>query len=481
MTALPEVAKGCPLRVERQSSDIESLAAAVNSLATVESSGARLLDLWVWQSENGNVLNCLSGEGRELVWRTVDLGNRSTYVSVGPVVPAAQWLERDIARTSTVNPQASHPHPSVLHGDPAGAATGRGTFTIPFGPVRSGVVESMLYDVVTAGEDMVLVSTIPGFKARNIEAALCSAPLDQSILIAERIAGVYSVAGALLVAQAIEYASGTCVSFEAAAVRTVLAELERIFNHCDSLMKLCDDASLSVGVAQMGILKERILRLLASLTGHRFGRGVVDLGGVRRGIDPGVLRGDLERFQREYGRVRRLLMSTGSFLDRLQRTGALSRGDAALLGASGPVARGSHLFWDARAERPYAAYGRFPVTAAAKVDCDAMARTEVRLNEIDASIDLCRRIADDVPLDRMPPREAVRPEPGQYAVATVEAPEGEWIACIEVGGTSLARCRIRPASLLNFACFPRACEGWVLTDFAFIEHSFHLSIAGRDR
>jgi len=152
-----------------------------------------------------------------------------------------------------------------------------------------------------------------------------------------------------------------------------------VFNHCDVIMKLCDDASLAVGVAQMGILKEQVMRLLATLTGHRFGRGMVTVGGVARALDGDGLVDQATRLAGSARRVFRLLLATESFLDRLQRTGRLTAADAGALGASGPVARGSGLAWDARAERPYGAYGLHPVRCVTVAAGDAMARFEVRL------------------------------------------------------------------------------------------------------
>lgn len=449
--------------------------------------GPRLLDLWAWDGGGRRGVELLVGQGADLLWHSVGLGGAVEYPGIGHVLPAAHWLERELVGSTAVRPATRpEPRPLDVRSDglerPLREARGVGVFTIPFGPVRSGVVESLLYDVATAGEDMVHVAVRPGAKRRALEARLCELPVEDAPLVAERIAGVFSVAGALAVCQAIEAAAGVDVAPEAAAVRAVLAELERVFNHCDTILRLCDDASLSVGVAQMGILKERILRLLAELTGHRYGRGVVALGGVKRGLDPAVLSRELDAFERTGRRVRRQLLSTSSFLDRLERTGALRTEDAAALGASGPVARGSGLPWDARCERPSGAYRSLQLVPAVMSDRDAMARFEVRLAEIRDSLRLIRELVSACELASPPPPLPVALEEGAAGVGTVEAPEGEWIVSVLAGaGGRLRRCRVRPASVLNFACFPVACRGWVLTDFAFIEHSFGLSVAGRDR
>jgi formate hydrogenlyase subunit 5 len=111
-----------------------------------------------------------------------------------------------------------------------------------------------------------------------------------------------------------------------------------------------------------------------------------------------------------------------------------------------------------------------------------MARTEVRMAEIRDSLRFVFDLATEGDLAAPPPAAGLALGPDALGVGWVEAPEGEWLAVVETGpdGT-ITHARVRPASLLNFGCFQRACEGWVLTDFAFIEHSFGLSVAGYDR
>ncbi|MGH7919644.1 MAG: NADH-quinone oxidoreductase subunit D [Candidatus Dormibacteraceae bacterium] len=447
--------------------------------------GRRLLDLWAWQDGDRGGLELLLGAGEELLWHSMPLPETLAYPALGHLSAAAAWLESDLGASGAAHPvPPGDPNPDrALRGDPVPPlrdVEGTGLFTIPFGPVRSGVVESMRYDVATAGEDMIRVAARPGSKHRALERRLTEVSLDLVPLVAERIAGVYSTSVAAAACRAVESTAGAQVAPEAEAVRVALIELERVFNHLDVLMKLCDDASLAVGVAQVGILKERVLRLLARSSGHRYGRGVVVLGGVRRGLDWSALRQELPRFERDLHRVQRRLLRTNSLLDRFQRTGALRGPAAAALGAAGPVARGSQLPWDARSERPWPLYRELDVRPAVMADTDVMARFEVRLAEMRESLRLLGLLV--VQGSTPPPPAAVRPDAGRAGVGSAETPEGEWLISAEMGEEGrLRRCRVRPASILNFACFEVACRGWVLTDFAFIEHSFGLSIAGRDR
>lgn len=443
---------------------------------------ADLLDVWRDLTPNQEDAairrhSLLAALGDQLLLHRVAVEGTEPLPSIADLLPAALPYEADVMTP------AGHRSSSDRHPDAPGATTGDGVFTIPFGPVRSGVVEAMLYEIDTAGEDMLLVRPRFGYKQRGLEARLCSVPLDHVPLVAERIAGMYSVAGAVAVCQAIEDLAGVEPSAEACAVRLILAELERVYNHCDSILKLTDDASLVIGTAQVGILKERVLRLMAQLTGHRYARGIVTIGGVRRGLASIDLREELRRFGADSSRVRRLLLRTDSFLDRLERTGHVPTAIAAALGTSGPVARGSHVPRDVRAQRPSGAYKGAGLQPAVMSDCDAMARTEVRMAEIQGSLRLIVEILKEngTGLSAHPAATLSLPS-NALGVGCVESPEGEWVAVVETGPHGeLVMARVRPASIANFACFQRACEGWVLTDFAFIEHSFGLSVAGRDR
>ena len=106
------------------------------------------------------------------------------------------------------------------------------------------------------------------------------------MLLAERAEGIASVAHALAYCHAVEAIAGCEVPREAALVRVVHAELERIANHLDVAMRLADAAGLAVATARFALHKERVMRLVSGLCGSRFGRGVVVPGGVSASWGP---------------------------------------------------------------------------------------------------------------------------------------------------------------------------------------------------
>ena len=158
---------------------------------------------------------------------------------------------------------------------------GPGLFTIPHGPVRSGVMESIEYLVETPGEDIAHLNMRVFYKHRGIEKRFERLPAADGVLLAERTEGVASVAHALAYCHALERLAGVSVPWPAGLVRVLHAELERLAAHLDSAVRLADAAGLAVATARFGVHKERIARLVSRMCGSRFGRGVVVPGGVR--------------------------------------------------------------------------------------------------------------------------------------------------------------------------------------------------------
>jgi formate hydrogenlyase subunit 5 len=428
------------------------------------------------------------------------------YPAVTPLVGAAFWYERELHDLFGVVPDG---HPRLepltlpLTGQtggrpcPGGAraparidpdehvlarhVSGKGVFTIPHGPVRSGVVESIEYLVETPGEDISHLNMRVFYKHRGIEKRFEALNLMDGLLLAQRVEGIASVAHALAFCHALERIAGCVPPWPARLVRVLHAELERIANHLDVATRLADAAGLAVATARFGWHKERVLRLVSRLSGSRYGRGVVVPGGVSAlpQASPPVILAGAARLERDVAADAAVLMATASFLDRLRRTGPLRPDRAREHGALGPVGRASGYTDDARLARPYDAYpalGLPPGEPQARGD--ALARLQVRLAEVSQSFHLIRQVTDE--LAAAGPAVLAAPcEPAEgRAVGWAEAPQGEVLYDVRLSGGQIARCRPRSASFHNLVLMHEVFAGDVLTDFPFIEASFGLSVAG---
>ena len=131
------------------------------------------------------------------------------YPSLTPRIGAAFWYERVIYDQVGVVPEG-HPRlaPLIRPGDPEDHAlprhvAGYGLFTIPHGPVRSGVFESMEYLVETPGEAIPHLNMRIFYKHRGIAARFAGMTAADGVLLAERAEGIASVAHALAFCHAV--------------------------------------------------------------------------------------------------------------------------------------------------------------------------------------------------------------------------------------------------------------------------------------
>lgn len=483
--------------------------------------GSAFVDLFAVDARDSN--NCFE---LHLVWSfdrkqswldlavEVDAEN-PLYDALTPILPVAGWYEREIWDELGLVPQG-HPflrrlrrpysrpeEPYLLRRETAWAhripvattedgdelsvlpeAPG-GVVDYPLGPVRSGVVESAHYTLRTVGEELIDFRLQLAYKHRGIEKRAEGVDVDLLPFIAERMTGTGSFANSLALCQALEAAAAVEVPERACFLRSFFAELERLHNHFGFHADLCQATGLSVGQAQMEMLKERVLRLDAALTGHRYLFGLNAPGGLRHELSSAQLlsaRQELRALRREFETLAPMLLGSSSHLDRLEGTGILTSQDATTFSVVGPVGRASGINRDVRRDHPYAAYDRVDVSVPLQQTGDASSRFHVRLDEINESF----RLIDQL-LDFMPDGPVLTEFPKLADAATgmgwAESPRGETIHWVRAGADgTLVRYRARPASFANWQAFPLAVPGHnILTDFPIIEQSFGLSVAGADR
>jgi formate hydrogenlyase subunit 5 len=421
-----------------------------------------------------------------------------SYPALTPRLGAAFWYEREIHDAFGVVPEG-HPRlaPLVRPGSPEPAAlprhvAGYGMFTIPHGPVRSGVLESIEYLVETPGEAIPHLNMRVFYKHRGVQDRFTGMTPADAVLLAERTEGIASVAHALAFSHAIEQIAGYEPPGTAQLVRVLHAELERIANHLDVAVRLADAAGLAVATARLALHKERVMRLVSMLCGSRFGRGVVVPGGVSAAplLPPGQIRAEIDSLAKPIAADAAALMATSSFLDRLRSTGPLTPERARQHGALGPIGKAAGFTDDARPARPYDAYRELAIPSArSHVAGDALARLRVRWEEVDQSFRLLRQVADDLAeRSRDLLRVSCDPVGGDpvggdtagdgRAVGWAEAPQGEVIYDVRLEAGRITRCHPRSASFHNLVLMHEVFAGDILTDFPFIEASFGLSVAG---
>ncbi len=481
------------LAAERLPGPVGEIRLAVNPLGFERAShilrgaGARFITLTLAESPHPSVLAAFALRG-DLIVLVAPRGSDEPllYGSLGESWPGARWAEQELVERHGAEPAGYSARRSLTAPDPDlldGTLSGLDVFSLPFGPVRSGIFESIQFLIETGGENVPQIETRPFFKHRGMEQRFAGLQPDAGVFVAERVAGIAGVAHACAFSHAVEQALGVEPPARAERWRAVHAELERMACHLDVIAKQAETTALFVGQARFQILKERVMRIRAALSGSRFGRGVVVPGGVRSegaiGLDD--LRSQLDELERELDRDQKLFLGTASMTDRLIGSGRLPRPLLEDYCAVGPLARGSGLSVDARHERPYGEYRRLGLRVVTERGEDAMARVNVRFGEIRESMRITRQAIDS--LSRRDGELAVELPAGRDGAAFgwAEAPQGEILTWVELRAGLIHRVHVASPSLRNWALFDHAFPKDVLTDFAFIEHSFGLTPAGADR
>ncbi len=461
-------------------------AAVWKELKTRTGAGERFAGLFATRAPNGALVlsaHVATSGGLDTLEAPLPPGTTS-YPSLTAQLGAAFWYERVIHDQFGVAPDG-HPRlaPLIRPGSPLPRhVAGYGIFTIPHGPVRSGVTESIEYLVETPGEAIPHLNMRVFYKHRGIEDRFEGLRPADGVLLAERAEGIASVAHALAFSHAVEQVAGVQVPLNAALVRVLHAELERIANHLDVAMRLADAAGLAVATSRLALHKEQVMRLISRMCGNRFGRGVVIPGGISAlpGLPPEQIAAETGKLARAVTADAAALMSTSSFLDRLRNTGPLTPARAREHGALGPIGKAAGYADDARPARPYDAYQMLAVPALRDHETgDAMARLRVRWEEVAQSFQLIKDAAGQLRAVDSDGSVCVSCQPGSgRAAGWAEAPQGEVLYDVTIEDGQITRCHPRSASFHNLVLMHEVFAGDILTDFPFIEASFGLSVAG---
>lgn len=432
------------------------------------------------------------------------------FPSLASALPAVNWQEREIQDWFGIVAE-DHPNPRrvALHDNwpdvhplrkdfpldtvlPAfegerhvyRPTLGEGVFQVPVGPVHAGIIEPGHFNFAVAGEPILYLQLRMFYKHKGTEKLFEHLPVAKGVYLAESISGDSAFSHGTAFCQAVEAAAGIEVPFRAAAMRTIMLELERVYNHVADIGAIAMDVGFVVANALGGRLREMVLDLNEELSGSRLLRGMVCIGGVRRdwtAAQVAALSGALDTVEREFGELVALIGSSDSTRDRLEHTGILSPEKAAALGIVGVGGRASGIDLDVRRDHPYAAYTHLSWRVPVYREGDVLHRMQVRIDEVKESIGMIRAAAENLPAG--PYRAPARPiPPGRCALSAVEGWRGEIIHWIRTGPENrLERCHIKDPSVNNWPALVEAVEGNIIADFPVINKSFNLSYSGTDR
>jgi len=444
------------------------------------------------QGSGFDLLAAIADDGRgEIALVRADIPASGVYPSLTVDLPEAQAFERELMEELGLRPEG-HPWPKPLRAHTFGAdapghpflrAEGEGLHEVAVGPVHAGIIEPGHFRFQVAGEEVLHLEIHLGYQHRGAERLLLEAPPARRQVVAEAIAGDTTIGHGLAHDLALEALAGVEPPLAAQVLRGVALELERLSNHVGDLGAIANDVGFLPGAAFYGRLRGEFLNLLLELSGNRFGRGLLVLGGVRFGLDEGARDDLLERLDlatRDLRDTAAATFDTPSVLSRLEHAGRLPQQAAEELGLVGPSARASGCSRDVRRDHPAGVYRFAHLPIASARAGDVLARVQVRRIEMRRSLRFVReqvRGLREGPLSvRLPPAR-----PAMVAVALVEGWRGEIAHAVATDGRgALAAYKVVDPSFHDWFGLAVAMRGAPISDFPLVNKSFNLSYAGHD-
>lgn len=233
------------------------------------------------------------------------------FPSITPYIPAAHWYEREIKDMFGLEP-VGHPDPYtlVLHGNmpentyplrkdfdtntrlphlesklPFARVDGEGVFEIPVGPIHAGIIEPGHFRFSAIGDTILYLDAKLFYTHKGTEKIFEAMPYTKALFLAERICGVCAASHATGYCQAIEKVAGIEIPPRAKFTRTIILELERLYNHIGDVGNVCVGASFLMCGSHGFRIREYMQQLNETICGNRYLRGMLTVGGVRFDIN----------------------------------------------------------------------------------------------------------------------------------------------------------------------------------------------------
>jgi Ni,Fe-hydrogenase III large subunit/Ni,Fe-hydrogenase III component G len=360
---------------------------------------------------------------------------------------------------------------------------GEGIYELPVGPIHAGVIEPGHFRFNCFGETILNLEIRLGYVHRGIEKRLIEVPWQKARFVAEAAASDTACANALAHAVAIESLFEIELPPLVRALRTVALEVERLAMHIIDVGGLCGDFGFLPGAAAAGRLRGKALRIGQMLSGSRFMRGFILPGGVRKFSHEHVsaMQKLIKDLRQELRPIYEIITENQTARERMEKIGIISASLAKEFGLVGVAARACGIAYDCRQHFPHGLYPEMAPPIALQKGGDILARTRVRMAEIQSSCNIIENILADLNDGPVSIKLPEKLPDNQVGLSIVEAFRGELIHMIFTDDKgAIKRYTIKDPSFNNWTAVSIAIRNNLIADFPLCNKSLSLSYSGND-
>lgn len=412
-----------------------------------------------------------------------------SYESFTQKIPAFHIFEREFYEEFGIEP-FNHPwlKPVRVNQDkyPFFEMKGEDIHQVAVGPIHAGVIEPGHFRFMCQGEKVYDLEIMLGYQHRGVEELFIKNNRYNNRL-AESVCGDSVIAYNMAYSQAMEELSNSAVSSKAQIIRRVALEMERIAIHIGDLGAIAGDIAYLMGASIFGITRTLVINTMLEISGSRFGRGLINVGGVNFDIDEKMsekIVKMLDDVAKTVDRTTKIMLKTPSCISRLERTGVVSMETAKAIGAVGMAARSSGVDIDTRFDFNDKWYTSLDVIKPFKATGDVHSRFKLRYKEIKQSMQIVKKLLAKLK-EYAPEPIMVTPNtalaPNSFVVSMTEGWRGEVVHIAVTGGNGeLLRYKMKDPSFNNWYALAMAVRNNGVSDFPLCNKSYNLSYCGND-
>ena len=363
---------------------------------------------------------------------------------------------------------------------------GEDVHQVAVGPIHAGVIEPGHFRFMCQGERVYDLEIMLGYQHRGVEEIFKNFR-GYNNRLAESVCGDSVIAYNMAYSHAMEALSDSVVSSKAQIIRRIALEMERMAIHIGDMGAVAGDIAYLMGASIFGVTRTLVINTLLEISGSRFGRGLINVGGVNFDIDEKMsekIVKMLDEVAKTVDRTTKVMMKNPSCISRMERTGVVNTEMAKAMGAVGMAARSSGIDIDTRFDFNDKWYTSLDVVKPFKATGDVHSRFKLRYKEVKQSMQIVKKLLAKLSEYKAEPI-MVTPKtqltPNSFVVSMTEGWRGEVVHIALTGGNGeLLRYKMKDPSFNNWLMLAMAVRNNGISDFPLCNKSFNLSYCGND-